>query len=173
MNTRWNQKSRSKLRLLVVVCLSPVLAGCNSDERNRATALTQATRWADKLDRQTTETGVYVRHQGEQLPERDPWGVPLKVVYEQGGAAEMIIVSSAGPDREFDTTDDIIQQRMSANLKGIGEGIKKNAGTVAEEAARGAARGMITGLKEGVRDTFSGDKDGEGAEPPQSAEKAE
>lgn len=131
------------------------LSGCADKVE---TAQTQVARWADRLDRQTTATGVYIRHPGEQLPERDPWGVPLKVAYEQGGVAEAIVVSSAGPDGEFDTQDDIIQQRMSANLKGIGEGIKKNAAGVAEDAAAGAAKGMIKGLKEGVKDAFSRDK---------------
>lgn len=131
------------------------LSGCADKVE---TARTQVTRWADRLDRETTETGVYIRHPGEQLPERDPWGLPLKVAYEQGGVAEMIVVSSAGPDGEFDTQDDVIQQRMSANLKGVGEGIKKNAAGVAEEAAAGAAKGMVKGLKDGVKEAFSREK---------------
>ena len=141
--------------LFTFALAAPFLSGCADKVE---TARTQVTRWADRLDRQTTETGVYIRHPGEQLPERDPWGVPLKVAYSQGGVAEMVVVSSAGPDGEFDSQDDIIQQRMSANLKGVGEGIKKNAAEVAEEAAAGAAKGMVKGLKEGVKEAFSREK---------------
>lgn len=154
----WPRAGLGLLLILAPLCLS----GCTDKVE---TARTQVTRWADRLDRQTTETGVYVRHQGEQLPERDPWGLPLKVVYEQGGVAEVIVVSSAGPDGEFDTEDDIIQQRMSANLKGLGEGIRKNAGEVAEQAAAGAAKGMVKGLKEGVKEAFARDRNIEPAEP--------
>lgn len=142
---------------LIVLLAVVLLIGCADKVE---VAETQVKRWADNLDRQTTETGVYVRHKGEHLPDRDPWGTPLKVAYEQGGVAETVVVSSAGPDREFDTRDDIVQQRMSANLKGVGEGIRKNAGEVAEEASAGAAKGMVKGLKEGVKEALTREKDG-------------
>ena len=155
--------SRSNAQLLSGLMIAAFFFGCTDRVE---TARTQVTRWADRLDRETTETGVYIRHQGEQLPERDPWGVPLKVAYSQGGVAEIVVVSSAGPDGEFDTQDDVIEQRMSANLKGVGEGIKKNAPEVAEKAAAGAAKGMVKGLKEGVKEAFSRKQD----EPPPPAE---
>ena len=110
--------------------------------------------WADRLDRQTTETGVYVRWEGETLPDGDPWGRPLRVSYSQGGVAEAFEVRSLGPDGQSHTPDDVVASRMAMNLKGIGTGIKQGA----EETARNTARGAVQGLVDGTREALSGGK---------------
>ncbi len=67
---------------------------------------------------------------------------------------EILKVSSAGPDGKFDTDDDLIQERSSTNLAGVGEGIKENIGDVAERAATGAVKGTFKGLKEGIKESL-------------------
>ena len=123
-------------RLLKDVDREAVQAACN--------------RWADKLDRQTTDTGVYVRWAGEELPENDAWGRPLKVAYSQGGLAETVEVRSLGPDGESHTTDDVVVSRVSANLKGVGTGVQRGAEETSAGAARGAVKGTVQGVKESL-----------------------
>lgn len=107
--------------------------------------------WADKLDKQTTETGVYVRWPKDELPEDDPWGRRLVVEYSQGGVAEHLTVRSAGPDGVARTPDDVAATRHAVNLKGIGEGVKANAEATAKNAAKGAVKGLVEGAKEAVK----------------------
>lgn len=91
--------------------------------------------WADRLDGQTTEAGVYVRWEGETLPDSDPWGRPLRVSYSQGGVAEALEVRSLGPDGQSHTPDDVTASRMAMNFKGVGTGIKRGAAETARNAA--------------------------------------
>jgi hypothetical protein len=135
-------------------------AGC-ADDRSREKAEAQIQRLADGLDAKTTETGVYIRVKDGEVKERDPWGTPIKVSYSQGGVAEIIEVRSAGPDREFRTSDDLATQRMAANLKGIGEGIRKNAEATAAGAAKGLVKGAVEGVKESIKDSLPRKKKGE------------
>ena len=142
--------------LLLVLMLQLFASGCNNAqlEAQRKEAQSQVSRWADKLDGQTTETGAYVRPKKTELPEKDPWDASLTVAYSQGGTAEVLVVRSVGPDGMSHTEDDITAQRSTVNLKGIGEGIKKNASKIAEETSKGAVRGLIRGAKEGVKEAF-------------------
>jgi hypothetical protein len=130
------------------------LAGCGTDNSaERATA--QVQRIADDLDRRTTETGVYIRVDDDEFKETDPWKTRIQVAYSQGGVAETVEVRSAGPDREFYTSDDIVAARMVANLKGIGEGIRKNAEETAANVAKGVVKGTVEGAKESIRESLS------------------
>ncbi len=142
--------------LLVVGITYVSVFGCSNArlEAERAKADSQVNRWADKLDSQTTDTGVYIRPEKNELPEKDPWGASLLVDYSQGGAAESLVVRSMGPDGVSHTIDDITAERSTVNLKGIGKGIKDNVSEVAEETAKGAVRGIIRGTKEGVKEAF-------------------
>ena len=108
-------------------------------------------RLADELDGNVTKSGRYVRAKEGRAAQTDPWGTKLRIKYSSGGMAEELAVSSAGPDRQFDTDDDITEQRMTANLAGVGEGIKENIGEVAKEAAAGAVEGTVTGVKESIK----------------------
>jgi hypothetical protein len=117
-------------------------------------ARAQCRQWADKLDKQTTETGIYVRWQGETLPDKDPWGNELRIDYSQGGVAESLTVRSFGPDGKSHTDDDIVEQRQSVNFKGVGTGIKKNA----EETARHVGKGLVKGIIESGREAIHGEK---------------
>ena len=133
------------------VLLPLAAAGCRDRAVERAQA--QVHRIADDLDSRTTPAGVYVRVPKDAIKETDPWGVRLRVTYSQGGFAEMIDVRSAGPDCEFHTSDDVVAQRTAANMKGIGEGIKRNAEETASNAARGAVKGALQGVKESIRES--------------------
>ncbi len=104
--------------------------------------------WADTLDRQTTDAGIYERWPNDTLPERDPWDQELRVEYSQGGVAEHVTVRSLGPDGESHTSDDVIAIRRALNLKGIGTGIKQNAEETTMNAAKGLVKGLVTGAKE-------------------------
>lgn len=68
--------------------------------------------WTEKLDSQTDEAGVYVRHDGDDLPAKDAWGSNLKVIYHRGGLVEGVRVRSAGADRLFYTEDDLVGRAM-------------------------------------------------------------
>ncbi|MBN1911335.1 MAG: hypothetical protein JW818_16450 [Pirellulales bacterium] len=150
---------------LAVLACSLCTIGCTdrNAEAKRAKVEAQVQRWADKLDAQTTETGVYIRPQKPELPEKDAWDQALIVEYSQGGVAEMLVVRSFGPDGVSHTEDDITARRTAVNLKGAGEGIKKNIGETAEEATKGVMRGVVKGAKEGLKDVFKkkGKKEGD------------
>jgi hypothetical protein len=150
--------------VFVVLAIGP---GCRQlvDQRaNIEKAQAQVRRVAEELDKRTTETGVYVRVDEDDIKETDPWGTRVKVSYSQGGVAEMVVVRSAGPDREFQTDDDLTAEGMVANLKGIGEGIKKNAEQTAANAAKGAVRGAVEGVKESIKDLNPFRKENDGAD---------
>lgn len=117
-------------------------------------AQAQVRRIAEDLDKRTTETGVYIRLKEDDIKETDPWGTQIKASYSQGGVAEIVTVRSAGPDREFQTNDDVVAECMAANLKGIGEGVKKNAEQTTANAAKGAVKGTVEGVKESIKDSM-------------------
>lgn len=137
--------------VLIVICsLVSVLLGVfivnNHQTYNEATA--QVKNLADELDSKTKENGVYERDLEAGSRIVDPWGMTLKVVYSQGGFSEMISVSSAGCDRRFGTSDDIIAKRNSVNLKGVGTGVQDAVNKVAHDGASGVVTGVVDGVKE-------------------------
>ncbi len=149
------------LRLPIVIGVAGLwCCGCGQlvDTKPRQTR-DHVNRIADELDGKTKNTGVYERIQDPELPDRDAWGTPLRVTYSQGGVAEMVKVTSAGPDREHGNSDDISAERMAMNFKGVGEGIKQNAGSVARDVAKGAVEGVADGVSETVGDAASVVKD--------------
>lgn len=138
----------------ILLCWSATAAlaavGCGQSSESKAieTAALQVARIADAIDRRTNEAGVYVRVKQEEMRERDPWGQVIRVDYSAGGVAEMVNIRSAGPDRVFNTEDDITAERMVANFKGIGQGIKDNTEETAANAAKGLIKGTVVGIKE-------------------------
>ncbi len=159
--------------VVAAIALS-ALTGCNGlrQEIDRATAQVEGV--AEDLDAQTTDTGAYIRVAAKDIEEIDPWGTRIKVVYSQGGLAEQVVVRSAGPDKRFHTTDDVVATGFSANLKGIGEGVKRNVEATAAGAAKGLVKGTVSGVKESIKETFTlrRDKDhpDEPADAPPTAE---
>ena len=147
-------------RLTVLALASFIALGCSGEGRNVERARSQVGRLADHFDRQTTPVGVYIRPANNLAGERDPWGTDIIVEYSQGGLAEIVTVTSAGPDRELHSTDDISTFRQSTNLKGVGEGIKQHAGEVAGEMAKGAVKGAVEGVKESVKEGVQDVKEG-------------
>lgn len=151
--------------------------GCDNPMARQAAidkAEAQTERIAEELDQRTTETGVYVRAKEGEIQEIDPWGTRIKVTYSQGGLAETISVRSAGPDREFHTDDDIEATAVSANLKGVGEGIKEHAGETAANVAKGLVRGTVKGIKESIKEAFPKRKERSADdEPPAGEDKPE
>ena len=147
-----------RIRLLALA--SFIVLGCSGEGRNVERARSQVGRLADHFDRQTTAVGVYIRPANNLAGERDPWGTDIVVEYSQGGMAEIVTVTSAGPDRELHSLDDISTFRQSTNLKGVGEGIKKHAGDVAGEMAKGAVKGAVEGVKESIKEGAQDVKEG-------------
>jgi hypothetical protein len=133
-----------------------------AEQARRDDARAICNRWADDLDRRPTPAGVYVRWEGDRLPEKDPWGQDLRVGYSQGGIAEVLEVRSVGPDGESHTADDIVASRVAANFKGIGHGIKEGA----EETSRNAAKGLVKGLVDGAREAVRGKEPEKAANKP-------
>lgn len=157
------KSARLKSSFLTIVAVT-LFVGCR-DSAGISKAEAQVRRIVADLDRRTTETGVYVRVKEGEIKEQDPWGVPIQVSYAQGGMAEIVHVRSAGPDRQFHTRDDIHEQGIAVNLKGVGEGIKKNAGDVAASTAKGLVKGTVDGIKETVKETFRKKKKPKDPEP--------
>ena len=139
-------------RICLLALASFIALGCSGDSRNVERAQSQVGRLADHFDRQTTSAGVYIRPANNQAGENDPWGTPIIVEYSQGGMAEIVTVTSAGSDRELHSKDDISTFRQSTNFKGVGEGIKQNAGEVAGKLAKGAVKGAVEGVKESIKE---------------------
>ena len=150
----------SRTMLLGLLVLLVVVAGCFVNDTSIEQARSQVKRLADHFDRQTTATGVYIRPANNQAGEQDPWGTDIIVEYSQGGMAEIVTVTSAGPDRELHSKDDVAVFRQSTNFKGVGEGIKKNAGDVAGEIAKGAVKGAVEGVKDSIKEGVQDVKDG-------------
>ncbi|MEX1231011.1 MAG: hypothetical protein WEB58_12275 [Planctomycetaceae bacterium] len=138
---------------LLFLVAATSLPGC-TDQASIDKATSQVRRLTEELDKQTTATGVYVRAKEGDAAENDPWGTPLNISYSQGGVSETITVRSAGPDKLLHTDDDILQQGMAMNFKGIGEGIKQNAGETAKNLAKGAVKGAVEGVKESIKDSL-------------------
>ena len=154
--------------ILMIAMAMPSVSGCNSiAELERAER--QVRRIVAELDRRTTPTGVYIRVQDGELKETDPWGTRIQVKYAQGGVAETVTVRSAGPDRQFLTRDDIHADGLAVNFKGVGEGIKKNAGEVAANTAKGFVKGTVAGIKESVKEALPFKKKKPKDEEPQPA----
>jgi hypothetical protein len=137
--------------IAAVGCVAWLYHNHREQERCLAEARAQVSRWADELSGQTTDAGIFVRHPGNQLPESDPWETPLSVAYTQGGFAETLTVRSAGPDRLFNTEDDVVEKRYAVNLKGVGKGMRDHVEEFAENGARGMTKGVIGGIREGVQ----------------------
>lgn len=163
-NHESNPKKTSNALPVTIIILLLFVAGIafavftvqNSALKNETR--TKVTAWVEKLDGQTTKTGVYIRRQGEELPEKDAWDTPLHVYYKQGGVAETVSVRSAGPDKKFYTGDDIYEERMAANFKGIGEGVKNNAAEFTSNVMKGAVKGTADGVKQVTAEAATGAK---------------
>jgi hypothetical protein len=150
-----------KWTLIIIVgvalcCLGALwMVHLHGEQQRAADARAQVDRWAEQLQSQTTKSGVFIRHPGNQLPEEDPWGTTLSVQYAQGGLMETLTVRSAGPDRVFHTQDDIMVQRSVMNFKGIGRGATDNVEEFTHNAARGLTKGAAEGIKETVQEALA------------------
>ena len=146
---------RFRISICVILAIVFITVGCSGDKQNHQAKIEQTAaqvrRVAEKLDKQTTPTGVYIRVDDADIKETDAWGTKLEVSYSQGGVAETLTVRSAGSDREFHSADDIVAGGTAMNLRGIGEGVKQNI----EGTAANAAKGVVKGTVEGVKESFS------------------
>ena len=87
-----------------------------TEYQRQTTARTQCRTWADRLDGDITEQGAYRQYQTPMLPEQDPWGNEIKVMYKRGGIKEILKVFSVGPDGKEGTRDDIVEVRQSTRI---------------------------------------------------------
>lgn len=67
----------------------------------------------------------------------DPWGVPYRTSAE-GGSITKFSVYSAGPDKQFDTSDDLKESNSDLNWTNAGSSIGQKTGRM--------ARGFFKGL---------------------------
>lgn len=128
-------------------------------------ASAQVARVVTDLDQRTSETGVYQKIDPEEIQETDPWGNKLQVGYSQGGIAEVVTVRSAGPDGAYYTEDDLVASGVSANFKGIGNGIRKNAQETSSNVAKGLVKGTVEGVKESIKESLPFRKKAAAVEP--------
>lgn len=77
--------------------------------------------WAEDLHSNVHDSGGYVYHEG--VTEADPWGTFLKVDYHQDVFDEVLVVTSAGPDSRFGTSDDLSRERRTSNPINFWNGI--------------------------------------------------
>ena len=73
---------------------------------------------AEDLDSRVTEAGTYIASESD-LFEFDAWGTPIEITYTAEGIGEVLTVRSAGPDKTFDTSDDIRAIRKSPNIEKV------------------------------------------------------
>lgn len=96
-----------------VVGLS-LLAGCAGTPPPREATLAEMERALGRLQDQGPGQWAMERQSDEALPEKDAWGTPLRSWIDQrgghgAGPVGRLVVESAGPDRRFGTTDDIVR----------------------------------------------------------------
>ncbi len=136
--------------LLVIVAAVAVTAGGvylyrSGEEQRQLVSKTQAqcVVVADELDGNTTEGGTYIKKENSyDLNEADSWGNAIHVNYSKGGFMEILKVTSAGPDGQRGSKDDIVIERKSANLSGVGSGVRDNIGETIKNATKGFKEGM-------------------------------
>lgn len=78
---------------------------------------------ADAQVARLAETAGATAGRFEGLTEADPWGTQLRVEYSQDWTMDKIIARSAGPDRTFESGDDLIRTRERTNVGGILRGV--------------------------------------------------
>jgi hypothetical protein len=153
-----NAKAQTLLAVAIVAVVVLVWFGLGKLSQSKAndeTAQALVNEWADRLDGQTKDSGSYILYrlasESSITEATDPWERCLVVQYSKGGFSEILKVRSLGPDGKTHTSDDIVAERQSTNLSGIGSGIKNNVEETAERAGRGGASGVVQGLAEGAK----------------------
>lgn len=118
----------------------------------RGDAATEKTlnRIAEKLDAQV-ERGRYQRVDRSTILDKDSWGNRVRIEYREEGLGERLRVSSAGPDAEFDTQDDITVTRWLMNANGIGERIHDGTASTAAEATKGVVTELKNSFKKAIK----------------------
>jgi hypothetical protein len=89
---------------------------------------------------------------GIQVAESVKRASPIQVARKWPGRRYYL---APGRSRFFVQKTRYIGARQSANLKGIGEGIKKNAEETAANAAKGVVKGTVEGVKESIKESLS------------------
>ena len=154
MNALLKQINFQIISFAIVVGLILIYSFDWSSKETKTTKILLS-QWAEKLDRNVTPSGVYIKWESDTLPVNDAWGTPLKVYYKNEGIAEVLLVESAGKDMAWMTKDDLSVSKMQINAKGIGEGIKNHTAAVAKEATKG----VFEGIKEETVKTYNSTKE--------------
>ncbi len=103
--------------LLVVFYL---LAGCADHRRD---ALAQVKAIANQADSSISADGGY---KPIICIDVDPWGTPIRLSYESmDQGTQYLFVRSAGPDREFETADDLRARRGNLMPENAGRGVRQ------------------------------------------------
>ena len=87
-------------------------------------------------------------HQNAVL-DPDPWNTPLKIEVESNDLSATCKVTSAGPDKQFGTGDDI--SKSNINFRPDAEAIGERVGTTSVKFGTGLAKGMVKAVKEKIK----------------------
>ena len=79
----------------------------------RARASDTAAKLLDPFTKETDSDGRFVRKPEGPLPETDVWDRPFRLEYRQHVLSDEVRVRSAGPDGQWNTSDDVIVSRSS------------------------------------------------------------
>lgn len=88
-----------------------------SEYHQQTEARTQCQTWADKLDDEMASNTIEEKFNESSemtIPEKDPWGQPIRILHNRTGLRNIFKVISAGPDQKAGTNDDIIETRHAA-----------------------------------------------------------
>jgi hypothetical protein len=102
--------------IFIIVAIKGQRDNMRAEYLRREAARVQCRTWADRFGGDLKETGEYRKYNDADdgvLPERDPWGRPIRYKYERGGIKEILKILSNGPDGKENTRDDIIETRQS------------------------------------------------------------
>jgi hypothetical protein len=94
-----------------------------------------------RLVRQIGADGKLIR---SSTSETDTRGITLRATYGTATVGEYVMVTSAGQDRAFDTTDDV-SETMYHHVKGS---VSTNVGKVLGEKGKNFVKGLVEGLKQ-------------------------
>ena len=98
--------SCSTVMLIAVLALT---SGCGEAERVKILdTRSQVQRIADDLYNRSSSTGFCERIMASEEEIIDAWGTPIEIDISTGGNATRIKVRSAGPDRQLNTVDDLV-----------------------------------------------------------------
>jgi hypothetical protein len=125
--------------VVVVICLAAI-------SMHRAAQIEKATQLVDATAKLFDKDEDF---QQNAVLSPDPWNRPLRIEIESNDLVATCTVTSAGPDKTFDTDDDISKtnRNIHADAEAVGERVGKTAG----KFGIGLGKGMAKAVKEKIQ----------------------